>query len=563
MSSSSKARSTHRTASDTRGGGAPTQRDFLQRCLNGLARQRQTCRAPERATVSVLADVIDQAKGTRFGSDHALDRVRTLAEFKDACPISGYASLRPYIERIREGDAHALTADAPYAFLATSGTSGESKLIPTTRHWRDRYRGAALYGQWGLYFHTLRVKSLSPDSFFDMTWERNPVDPTKMEGALPVYSITKRPTSVSPQDWTPPWFDEPWFLGDGSDGGTLYRKMRILASSAVLGIVSVNPSRITALAQELNENADRLISDLRRGTLDGHPRPARLKEDPALAKRLEMMLRREGRLLLTDLWPSLRLLVAWNSASARFYRGWLEVSAPKLPVIPFSTTGTESIVTIPVDSHRSAGPLAIDQGIYEFVPVTEETSAAAIAPDAETLSYDELQVGAQYRLVMTQANGLYRYDLGDIYQVVGWVGRLPRLEFVLRAGTVASFTGEKLSESDVHTAMRAVWADTTDDLPAFTVVPVWGQPPHYRLLLEGDGSGERWAQRMDEELCRLNMEYAEKRGTHRLAPVQATVLPFGTFKRLASRRLTRASAAQVKHHWLQADARLLDELDSL
>lgn len=513
--------------------------------------------------MSVFSDVIDQARDTRFGRDHDLDRVRTLSQFKNACPIHSYADLRPYVDRIQAGDAHALTADAPYAFLTTSGTSGESKLIPTTRHWRNSYRGAALYGQWGLYFHTLRVKSLAPGDFFDMTWERHPVGTGKMAGALPVYSITKRPTSVGPQDWTPPWFDAPWFLGDGSDGGTLYRKLRILASSPVLAIASVNPSRITALSQELNENADRLIADLRHGRLSGHPRPARLEDDPALAKRLETVLRCEGRLRLTDLWPSLRLLVAWNSASAQFYRGWLEASAPKVPLIPFSTTGTEGIVTIPVDSHPSAGPLAVDQGIYEFVPATDDNTTATLAPDTHTLSYEELQVGSHYRLVTTQLNGLYRYDVGDIYQVVGWVGRLPRLEFVRRVGTVASFTGEKLTEFDVHTAMRAVWADTSEDPSTFTVVPVWDRPPYFRLVLEGDGSGSRWAQRMDEELCRLNVEYAEKRGTHRLAPVQATVVPFGTFKRLTARRLTGASAAQVKHQWLQADARLLDELDSL
>jgi hypothetical protein len=49
-----------------------------------------------------------------------------------------------------------------------------------------------------------------------------------------------------------------------------------------------------------------------------------------------------------------------------------------VPLIPFSTTGSEGIVTIPVHPHASAGPVSLDQGIFEFVPLVSAEELAAL-----------------------------------------------------------------------------------------------------------------------------------------------------------------------------------------
>ncbi|MDT0445420.1 GH3 auxin-responsive promoter family protein [Streptomyces johnsoniae] len=540
-----------------------TEDAFVQRTLAAHRVQRQWCREPHRVSRQVFADLMGQARDTAFGRDHRLGRVRTPDDFKAAVPVGGYESFRGYVERIREGELKVLTESRPYALHTTSGTTGKPKYIPTTRHWRNHYRGPALYAQWGLYFQRLGLEHYRPGDVLDMSWERCVIEHLPgPDDTVPVYSITKRPSTVGPRDWTPPWYGEPWFLDDTGEL-SLYTKLRLLADSDVRIVVAVNPSRITALGGLLNEELETLLKDLHDGTLRGHPSP-QLAPARDTAYRLEAAHFFGGRVTLVDLWPRLSLQVCWNSASARYYRGWLERLAPGVPLMPFSTTGTEGIVTMPVDSHPSAGPLAIDQGLFEFVPCEPGDPGKPLPPDVATLDPDELVNGGTYRLVMSQANGLYRYDSGDIYRVVGRVGRLPRLEFEGRGGSVSSFTGEKLTESDVHAAIRAAVGHAS--VPnVYCVVPSWGHPPGYVLVMEWpDGPGaasDAFRDRVDAELCRVNIEYAEKRGSGRLAPIRDRAVPPGTFRALAESQVARGtSAAQVKHRWLHTDDNLLNAL---
>ncbi|MFI1800112.1 GH3 auxin-responsive promoter family protein [Streptomyces sp. NPDC020379] len=550
---------------------------FGIRTQHALHAMRKVFTDPEDTARNVFADILDQSADTEFGRAHGLHRVRTLGEWRRAVPIQQYENVEPYIRRARQGLPAVLTRSGPYAFLQTSGSSGTPKHIPTTRHWRDHYRGPALYAQWGLYFEALaEADALAAPAghipqILDLSWERAPGRPGP-DGELPVYSISNRPTAVSPHDWLPPWYDEPWLLADPGEGweAALYRKLRLLAGDDVRAVVALNPSKIISLAQTLAASGERLIADLRDGTLDGRRHPA-LTPDRETADRLAAALDSTGAApALRDLWPRLDLAVVWNSASAALYRDWLTEILPGVRRLPFSTTGTEGIVTLPVDGHPSAGPLAVSQGLYEFVPAEGPRASDgpdALAPDAATVLFDELEDGGEYRLVMSQANGLLRYDVGDVYRVVGRYGATPRLEFTGRAGFRSSFTGEKLTERQVHEAVVAALPAGPGGRPLFTCVPVWGTPPRYHVVVEGTvglGSAglESFARDIDSALRRVNIEYGEKRTSRRLGRIEVTAAEWGAFGRASEQRLrTRGTSSnQVKHHWLQRDRDILDHL---
>jgi hypothetical protein len=528
---------------------------FLAKSRKALTTLRSTCLSPTTSSKTVFHDILHQSEQTYFGRKHGLSGVRTINDWKKAVPIRPYAQFRPFIQKLLDGDTNVLTTSEPYALLKTSGSSGMPKLIPTTRHWRNAYRGRALYAQWGLYFEQIGFDAARGAAVLDLSWERSssPSSP----GEYPTYCISQRPAAVSSDDWLPPWYDESWFQGmtDEPYKSGLYRKIRLLAGADVRIIVALNPSKIVGLAEVLADRGDDLITDLRAGTLDGQPCQA--EPNRAVAARLATARRHHGGLRLTDVWPRLSLVVSWNSASAALYRPWLEEVTPGIPKLPFSATGTEGIVTIPVDGHPSAGPLAVDLGLYEFVPAEIRGDGAELAPDVETLDYREIEVGRSYDIVMSQANGLQRYDLGDRYRVVDRVGEVPRLEFVGRTGFVSSFTGEKLTEEDVHLAVRLALGEHWGSRPPmFTCVPVWAQPPGYTLAIElPDGfpvPAGQLAGRVERELRSLNIEYAEKRRAERITPMSVLPVPPGTFAAIEERRLREgASAAQLKHHWIQ------------
>ncbi|MFD5657814.1 GH3 auxin-responsive promoter family protein [Streptomyces hirsutus] len=537
--------------------------DFLRRTQSALAMQRKICAQPEETAERVLCDILAVSRDTGFGREHGLGRVRTRGEWQRAVPIRRYDELAPYVERQLSGERRVLTSDDPYAFLRTSGSTGRAKLVPTTGHWRRVYRGPALYAQWGLYFEKLGAERLTGDEVLDLSWE--PAPARHYVHGFPVYGITERPLPDDPEDWDPPWRSESWFPRDTESStmaGLLYRKLLRLADHGLRLIVSVNPSKIVLLAEALRENGERLIRELH----DGYSTTA----DPALARKLSAAFDRAGgRPLLTDLWPRLSLLVCWNSASAALYRPWLSRLAPGVATLPFSTTGTEGIVTLPVDDHPSASPLAVDQGHFEFVPWDELDDGSPLPADSPTVGYDELEAGADYRLVMSQANGLYRYDVGDVYRVVGTVGSTPRLEFLGRAGFQSSFTGEKLTESDIQTAVIRVLGSGSVDHPHFSGIPVWGTPPHYLVAIEWADAyhsldTQDTAHRIDATLQEVNVEYADKRRSGRLRPLRILPLVPGAFRRIAERRFRHGTAgAQIKHHWLQKDSAFLDTLREL
>ncbi|WNI17240.1 GH3 auxin-responsive promoter family protein [Actinacidiphila sp. ITFR-21] len=541
---------------------------FTDRVQGALELQRRIYATPAETVRQVFEDILGQSADTEFGRAHSLGRVRTLAEWRRAVPIQQYEDIEPYVRRAQLGHDAVLTTSRPYAYLKTSGSSGAPKHIPTTRHWRDHYRGSALYAQWGLYFEALAVADPAAGGtghipqVLDLSWERAPG--TVAPGALqPVYSISNRPAAVSSRDWLPPWYDEPWFVADPGESweAAMYRKLRLLAGSDVRAVVALNPSKVISLAQTLVRRGEQLVADLHDGTLDGRP-AAGLTADREGAARLRRVFDATGGApTLVDLWPRLSLAVAWNSASASLYRDWLAEVLPGVPRLPFSTTGTEGIVTLPVDGHPSAGPLAVNQGVYEFVPVDDRD---LLAPDTPTLDFADLEEGREYRLVMSQANGLLRYDVGDVYRVAGRYGAVPRLEFTGRAGFRSSFTGEKLTETHVHQAVVDALPAGFGSRPLFSCVPVWGTPPGYHVVIEGaaalGAAGlERFREGVDAALRRINVEYGEKRRSQRLGRIEVTAVPVGAFAAAEERLRARgASANQVKHHWLQRDGELLD-----
>ena len=108
--------------------------------------------------------------------------------------------------------------------------------------------------------------------------------------------------------------------------------------------------------------------------------------------------------------------------------------------------------------------------------------------------------------------------------------------------------------------MREAVAALDLHLSHFTVAPVWGDPPGYRLLVESGeltapGAPDRLAVQADAALQAQNLEYGEKRRTGRLAPLETALVPAGSWDRLSRERQSRlgSSLEQYKHPFLVTD----------
>lgn len=531
---------------------------FLQKCRDEYQAQLQRCNRPHDVTENVFLDILDQLENTVFYYDHDLQDVHTMEQFKSKVPIRSYQEFDKYINLQLKGAQNVLTKSNCFAFYKTSGTSGKSKYIPSTYHWRQEYRGPALYAQWGLYFKLINASALEANNVLDISWSRKKNDTLT---GFPIYSITSRPSALDGNDWNPPWHDSEWFMSDDSNDHVenLLNMLATTATNDVKIIVSVNPSKIVSIYDTLNSNIDLFVKKLfdRRNA----------SKDALLVCQLDGLiesLSNKAHITLLDLWPNLTLLVCWCSASAGKYAQWLEHAAPNVPVVPFSTVGTEGIVTIPVDSSATGGALSINQGIYEFVDVdTLDDPTGPLAGDHKTLDFDEIEIGKSYRLVMTQANGIYRYDTHDVYKAVGWVGKTPRIEFIGRSNVGSSFTGEKLTEDNIYQAVKATLNGVCGKLPFFSCIPIWGNPPKYVIAIEATEQAlveqrTELEKTLDKYLGEINEEYKDKCLSNRLQKLSLVLLKPGAFSDINKININNGiSSAQVKHLWLQPSDRLL------
>jgi hypothetical protein len=176
---------------------------------------------------------------------------------------------------------------------------------------------------------------------------------------------------------------------------------------------------------------------------------------------------------------------------------------------------TEMRGTVPLALDEPSGLPPIHHHVFEFAD-----PRAWYDGDQQTLPIEALQVGRQYTVLVTTTAGLYRYVMNDIVEVTGHYRATPLMRFVQKGRGVVNITGEKLYEAQVVRAVGAACA-AAGTVPRFYVLAGRDAPAGYRLFLEPAGAhvdGATLASEVDRRLEALNIEYASKRRSGRLAP---------------------------------------------
>lgn len=462
----------------------------LLRALNGVyrntlrpawARYRLAAALPRRAQEAKLRGVLRRARGTAFGRDHQLEKVRTLADFQAAVPVRDYDGHLPWIERLLAGEERVLTREAPLVFEKTSGATRASKFIPYTRGFLKEFSAAT--GPW-LYDMLTREPRLRATSAY---WSISPAGAREERTPGGVRIGFEDDTEYFPPAVrrllrivlpVPPQVSR---LPDMAS--CRYVTLRYLLADTQLGFVSVwSPSYLTLLLGFAAEHAERLADDIEHGTLSPPgrsllmPFPDLPRGDPTQAEAVRAAFANE-RPRLEQVWPSLALVSCWTDAAAQQQLPGLRALLPEqVRIQPKGLLATEGVVSFPLLDGQEGAPLAVASHLLELRP-SDDPGAAPVLPH-------EAEVGGRYQPILTTAGGLYRYRLGDEVQVVGRDLRAPRVRFLGRVDGVSDLCGEKLSPGRVGEVVEACLRAL--GLPAvFTLLaPDGGSPPAYVLYVE-------------------------------------------------------------------------------
>ncbi|WP_164101784.1 GH3 auxin-responsive promoter family protein [Candidatus Laterigemmans baculatus] len=515
----------------------------------------------------VLFSKLRREMDSDFGRDHRFDQIRTIADFRRHVPLTDYEYFRPYVERVKQGDVRAMFGPDTKVlmFAMTSGTTSESKYIPITNHFFQEYRrGWNVWGMRTYHQHPelLRTKTLQ----FSSDWQQ-----TRTEGGFYCGNISGLAAETRPavSDLI---FCLPTALNKIPDAESKqYTALRLAMPVENVGIlITANPLTLIGLARLGDERRDTLIRDIHDGTLD---RNVQLPEEvrkrlqrqfdrahPKRARALEKIVEQTGHLWPRDYWKQLAVLAVWTGGSVAAYLPQVQDYFGDVTFRDHGLSASEGRMTIPLEANSPAGVLDVGSQYFEFIPEAEHESANPTILEAHELERDQ-----NYYLVMSTSSALWRHDIHDVVRCVGFEGQAPILEFLNKGAHYSSMTGEKLSEHQVVTAVRDSLKELGQRIEHFTLAPVFGDPPHYELLIESTmdtASEQRLAAAVDRRLAEVNCEYENRVATRRLDPVVVRRLPAGTWRAFHRRALTRrgASVEQFKHPCLTNDQDFITQL---
>jgi len=487
-----------------------------------------------------------------FGREHGFSRIGSYQDFAAQVPVHTYEDLRPYVKRVMAGETQALfgRGQRVLMFAMTSGSTDEPKYVPVTPEFLSEYRrGWNVFGVKAMLDHPGALLR----SILQVTSD---MDEHQTESGIPCGSISGL-LAATQKRLVRKYYVCPRATGRITDpDARYYTIIRLALPRDVSWMITASPATQVKLARAAAKHTERLIQDIHDGTLqtpgelpDATRRAiaGKLLPDRKAARRLSAVAAKHGELLPKHCWK-LAFLSNWTGGTLRLHLQHFPHYFGSTPVRDIGLLATEGRVSIPLTDGTAAGVLDVTGSFFEFVDAeADATDKAAIH------RCDELTPGREYRVIMTTSAGFYRYDLGDYVRACDYVGQAPVIEFLHRGAHVSSVTGEKLTEWQVTAAFEHVCRALGLSLTDFSIAPVWADPPFYRLHLDVEvGDPGRLAMLLDEELSRMNMEYASKRSSGRLGPIVLNPLPPGTLARLDADRLRRGGTAneQYKHQYL-------------
>jgi hypothetical protein len=536
---------------------------------SAVKRFTDACDTPEESQDRLLREILRTNEDTEFGRRLGFCGITSRRQFREQVPISSYEDLEPYIDAAMHGRPNQLTKQPPVLFTTTSGTTGTPKYIPMTRESRRSKSRLLLVWLSALYRdhpgivggRILSVVSPEVESYA----------PSGVPcGAESGHAYRTMPKPLQSM------YTSPYGVFAIEDyEAKYYTLLRLAAGQNISCIATVNPSTIVLLADRLAKHTEAIIRDVRDGSLSSDfavPSSVRtslhLRPDPGRAHHLEQAAATGGGSLLPGLaWPNLAAIGCWKGGTVGAYLANFDTYfAQRPPIRDLGYYATELRGSVPLSDDGDAGAVAVSTNVLEFFPANEDR-----APDGhELIPVERLEPGKRYFVYVTNAAGLYRYDMNDIVEVVGRYRRTPLIRFIQKGKGVVSFTGEKLYEAQVITAVDKALAHLHGRYHFIAAVAELKDAVTPRLIflvefddMITDDDGAALVDRLDAALGDQNSEYDAKRTSLRYgAPIIRVVRP-GEYDGYRRRKVEAGRAdGQFKIMRLTSDMSFAGEFDA-
>lgn len=428
--------------------------------------------------------IVKNASNTVFGKDHKFQDIASYTDFKQAVPVNDYEGLKPYVEKIIEGESDVLWKGKPLYFAKTSGTTSGIKYIPITHDSIHNHIGSAKNALLNYIHETGKSKFLDHKLIF-------------LSGS-PVMSKT---------------------------AGIHTGRLSGISNHHVPGYLKTNqlPSYETNCIEDWEEKLDAIIDETIKqpmSLISGIP--------PWVQMYFDKINARTGK-QIKDVFPEFDLFV-YGGVNFEPYKAKLFESIGKKVDSIELYPASEGFIAYQ-DKFESEGLLMLlDSGIfYEFIPAEEYFDE-----NPTRLSIGEVELNKNYALIINSNAGLWGYSIGDTVKFVS----LDPYRIIV-SGRIKHFIsafGEHVIGEEIEKAMKyACERHPEVSLVEYTVAPMVAPAeglPYHEWLIEFEQEPNdlvSFAKDLDKKLVELNAYYKDLIVGSILKPLVIKVLKRNAF----------------------------------
>lgn len=383
----------------------------------------------------VIKKIIEDNKNTEYGITHGFDKIADADDYRAAVPITTYADYVSYINRMSRGEKNCLTTYPVASMIMTSGSSGPPKKVPLTwealNHYSDDiYKNIIQYTPEGKILH---MSVFGTDLSREME-EKNILSAVYYRYLYSIGSLdTKRYVGG----------DKTLFSRDIHDV-IFVKAWSAFFERDITAIQSIFLYDILILFHYIETEGKSMLDYMRNKSIPAEIRISEeIKEylisemvpDEDRLKEIEDILEEGYESIARKLWPGLSLICGIGGEFFETREELLRTYIGEVKIHYFSYVSTECMFGKARDVESKEYNMLSDNGYYEFAPLDENQPI-------ETC--DTIKIGQLYELIVTNWSGLYRYETGDIIEVVDFEDSMPIIKVRYRKNLALNLAGEKM-----------------------------------------------------------------------------------------------------------------------
>lgn len=411
----------------------------------------------------VFNKLISKASNTAFGKDHSFENIQSYEDFKKAVPIRDYEELKPYMNRMVEGEADVLWPGKPIYLSKTSGTTSGAKYIPLTKESIPFHIQAARDAILHYIAETGKAEFVDHKMIF---LQGSPVlDHSK---AIPIGRLSGIVAHHVPQ---------------------YLQKNRM--PSYETNCIEDWEKKVEAVCNETMKERMSLISGI----------------PPWVQMYFEKLIELSGKKTIKEIFPDFSLFI-YGGVNYEPYRAVMEKligkSIDSIELYPAS----EGFIAFQDSQQEEGMLLLLNSGMfYEFIPADE-----FFDENPTRISLKDVEIGKNYVIILNTNAGLWGYNIGD---TVRFVSTAPYR--IVVSGRIKHYTsafGEHVIGEEVEKAMQYACEKCQLEVVEFhlapQVNPKEGELPYHEWFVEFKDESqvdEKFKTALEEKMRQLNPYY--------------------------------------------------------